>query len=103
MVKLLALVDDRIAAINSRDPDNNTPLMVAATAAVGQSSLYKPAPVTCCAALIGLGADKRAKDADGKTAYALAKKVTNNLEKFFRTMGIPGRPDFSALLSVVKP
>lgn len=103
MVKLLDLADDRIAAINARDEDSNTPLMVAASAAVGESSLSKPAPVTCCAALIGLGADKRAKNADGKTAYALAKKAINSLEKFFHTMGIPGRPDYSALLGVVKP
>jgi hypothetical protein len=103
-VKLLALANDRATAINSRDPSNCTPLMIAALSASGRVSLPSPAaPVTCCAALIGLGANKRAKNSDGSTAHALVKKSIKSGEKFDATFGLQSNYDYSDLLAVLKP
>jgi len=100
---LLELANDRAAAINSRDITNHTPLMVAATMASGKISIHTPAPITCCALLVGLGADRRAKNSDGETALSLVKNSIKSGEKLGATFGFQTSWDYSALLAILNP
>ena len=88
--KLMEMVPvaQRTNFIHERDDYGFTPLMLAAKGAPGKSSIHANAPTEMCLFLIGLGADKSAVNADGRTAYGEMKAAERNLSDFYNSFQI---------------
>ena len=99
---LLFIAPNRAEAINAREPAGNTPLHLAAAMAPGRCLMEADVPTTFCALLLGYGADKSAKNAQGLTALGRARGAMRCSNDFARTFGKKGH-DCTALYDLLRP